>query len=493
MILTKHNPAGTQLKRLLLGLSVQFTAGSVAASASAQQLPEVGIAQGTLADVPVYPFPPQAEPAVVSHKDSAIAKPQADRSQTVARWLGLSSSATKQPLSRPAPVVSSTAMLQLPLPQHLNELTAYSSNPSPHQAVGGSSLPAPVVPVAATANVVDPQDLLNSLDVAANPAAVESVPTPGEPLPESDSSSRSRWRDQTRTVPSSTVQSNKSDDPPIITSTPRAPESLTNESRSGRPTIVSPDSRPPQLVRSDRPVSVESFPANQSSRRQAAIQSKPTQPKDLDSSGVTASATTATSSLQRKPLTSLLVRPASADQPTDGLQRLEQADRRGQFAEAESTQVHGTSSQHGSPVGLGLHCSVKLKSEHTIEGLSVEHEDLCQAVQTGPNNYTLVGLREGSTRVAVISQNAGQSQVQIRQVTISRSGLNAVDLNKLVSDIRHIIGEMYPRSQIRIAIEEQQIIVSGVADSDQAARRVLELVRKTTLIPVVDRLTISLN
>lgn len=129
-----------------------------------------------------------------------------------------------------------------------------------------------------------------------------------------------------------------------------------------------------------------------------------------------------------------------------------------------------------------------MQSVETIQGLSVEREEICQLIQSGPRTFSVVGLREGETRIAVVSDVNGQRKIEIHHVIVGSSKQTANDPATLASEVSHTISQLYPRSKIRITPRGSQLVVSGTVDSDDTAKKILSLVRKTTLTPVVDEL-----
>ncbi len=137
---------------------------------------------------------------------------------------------------------------------------------------------------------------------------------------------------------------------------------------------------------------------------------------------------------------------------------------------------------------VGLKDAVKLTSGNKIVGVSVEREDVCQLIATGPRSYSVIGLNEGSTRIALITEVSGERQIEIQQVTVGKQSSVGSDLNAVAENLTQTIKQLYPYSKVAIEIQGQQLVVKGMVDSEDSARKILTLVRRTTLMPVVDQL-----
>lgn len=151
-----------------------------------------------------------------------------------------------------------------------------------------------------------------------------------------------------------------------------------------------------------------------------------------------------------------------------------------------------TKSQPARPSQLRVSVkdSVTLSSVEPIRALSVEHEDICQVLQSSDKTCSVIGLREGETRVALISEVNGQRQVQVHQVTVGNAKSQANDSGSLATGISQTISQLYPKSRVKVSTRGSQLVVGGTVDSNETAKKILSLVRKTTLSPVVDELQV---
>lgn len=149
----------------------------------------------------------------------------------------------------------------------------------------------------------------------------------------------------------------------------------------------------------------------------------------------------------------------------------------------------GRESVNGKEFKVAVKDSFAVQTIETIQTLSVEHEEVCQIIKSGPKSFTVVGLQDGETRVAVISEVDGQRKVQVHQVVVGTpKSTTTTNPAVLASEVSQTVAQLYPRSRVRIATRGNQLVVSGTVDSEDTAKKVLSLVRKTTLNPVIDEL-----
>lgn len=153
------------------------------------------------------------------------------------------------------------------------------------------------------------------------------------------------------------------------------------------------------------------------------------------------------------------------------------------------TPVAGREGVNGKEYKVAVKDSFAVQTIETIQSLSVEHEEICQIIKSGPKSFTVVGLQDGETRVAVISEVDGQRKVQVHHVVVGTpKSTTTTNPAALASEVSQTVAQLYPRSRVRITPRGTQLVVSGTVDSEDTARKILSLVRKTTLNPVIDEL-----
>jgi Flp pilus assembly secretin CpaC len=143
----------------------------------------------------------------------------------------------------------------------------------------------------------------------------------------------------------------------------------------------------------------------------------------------------------------------------------------------------------GERLEVGLHESANVETVQPISGLSVEHPELCQVLKSGERSVSFVGLKAGQTRVALFTTNtSGERKIEIRDVVVAGAESRQADMKSLATEIGRSVRSMYPKSRIEVIAEAEGLTVQGYAGSEEEARKIIGLVRRTSLQPVVDRL-----
>ncbi len=122
---------------------------------------------------------------------------------------------------------------------------------------------------------------------------------------------------------------------------------------------------------------------------------------------------------------------------------------------------------------------------------SIEDPSICRLIQSGDTGLSVVGLKAGTTRIAVVTAGRfGEPKVNVHEVSVGHGHQARIGLTELAAGIDETINRLYPTSDIRVAAGEGKLVVEGKASSESEAKRVLGLVRRTSLLPVVDRLDV---
>jgi len=163
----------------------------------------------------------------------------------------------------------------------------------------------------------------------------------------------------------------------------------------------------------------------------------------------------------------------------------------GEEAGADPVQVR---SQSLGLVSLGLQESQAISTDYVISELSVEHPSICQLLRTSDRSVSVIGMQVGTTRIALISMDAsGQRRIEVRDVTVNADARGEVNLVHLAREISQTVNQLYPKSDVQIVVHEDRLMVRGYTNYESDAKKILALVRKTSLAPVVDQLTTSGN
>ncbi len=145
--------------------------------------------------------------------------------------------------------------------------------------------------------------------------------------------------------------------------------------------------------------------------------------------------------------------------------------------------------QTGETLSVGLQESQALSAEYPILELSVEYPTICQLMQTGEKSVSLIGMRPGSTRIALVTVNGdGERQVEIHEVSVGTSAPTELGLSGLAKEISRTVAKMVPHSDVEIVAYTDYLLVHGFTPYESDAKKILALVRKTSLVPVVDQL-----
>ena len=143
----------------------------------------------------------------------------------------------------------------------------------------------------------------------------------------------------------------------------------------------------------------------------------------------------------------------------------------------------------GERLEVGLHEATNVETTQPISGLSIEHPELCQVLKSGERMISLVGLKAGQTRVALFTTDAnGERRIEIREVMIAGTETRQADMKSMAKDISRSVHNMYPNSRIEVIAEAEGLTVQGYASTEDEAKKIISLVRRTSLQPVVDRL-----
>ena len=125
-----------------------------------------------------------------------------------------------------------------------------------------------------------------------------------------------------------------------------------------------------------------------------------------------------------------------------------------------------------------------------LMAIAVQDESVCKVLQT-ERTLSLVGNQVGTTLIQIWTAEFGEKP-QIVRVNVSQPWGKMQATKNEVKDIKQVIAQGFPRAEVNIVSKEDGMIeVRGTTDSEESARRILELVRKLYLVPVKDKLTVT--
>lgn len=125
-----------------------------------------------------------------------------------------------------------------------------------------------------------------------------------------------------------------------------------------------------------------------------------------------------------------------------------------------------------------------------IKAITVENEDVCRILHDA-KTITLVGNQIGSTLVEIWTNDAKETPMLAR-VNVSLPWHKSNSKPTDVRDVKHAVAQAFPKANINIVPNADGTLdVRGTTDSEDSAKRILEIVRKVCLVPVKDKVTVS--
>jgi Pilus formation protein N terminal region len=125
-----------------------------------------------------------------------------------------------------------------------------------------------------------------------------------------------------------------------------------------------------------------------------------------------------------------------------------------------------------------------------LTGLAVQDESVCKVIQSD-RMVSLVGNQVGSTLVQIWSADLGDKPQMIRVNVTQKKGQIPTGRDD-VRNIKQVIAQNFPRADVNIiGLNDGGIEVRGATESEESAKRILELIRKVYLVPVKDKLIVS--
>lgn len=125
-----------------------------------------------------------------------------------------------------------------------------------------------------------------------------------------------------------------------------------------------------------------------------------------------------------------------------------------------------------------------------LTGLAVQDESVCKVIQSD-RMVALVGNQVGTTLVQIWSADLGDKPQMIRVNVTQKKGHFQTGRDD-VKDIKQVIAQIFPRAEVNIInLNDGGIEVRGATESEESAKRILELIRKVYLVPVKDKLVVT--
>lgn len=142
----------------------------------------------------------------------------------------------------------------------------------------------------------------------------------------------------------------------------------------------------------------------------------------------------------------------------------------------------------GPVIDVVIQSAAHVRLESRVSRISVEHSDVVQLVESTPTTFSLIGLKLGETRIALLRELPdGKRVIELRNVKVAGAEADS-QVAKLAETIGQVISEKHPNCDIEIVASNEQLIVSGRAVLEKDAKEIIAYVRKKSLMPVVDQL-----
>jgi hypothetical protein len=122
----------------------------------------------------------------------------------------------------------------------------------------------------------------------------------------------------------------------------------------------------------------------------------------------------------------------------------------------------------------------------TVSQIQVEHGTICHAISWNVGRLLVMGTAPGRSRVAVWYEGAKLPTIYNVEVLqpYAADAARQQDYDQLARSLER----MFPGSELAIAANGEGLVVSGRAANSQDASKILRLVRRSNLVPVVDAL-----
>ncbi|QDT13094.1 pilus assembly protein N-terminal domain-containing protein [Stieleria marina] len=128
-----------------------------------------------------------------------------------------------------------------------------------------------------------------------------------------------------------------------------------------------------------------------------------------------------------------------------------------------------------------------------VRRIDVTDKSVCQAIATGPNQLKLIGTGNGITRLVVWADTSGNSHTRARMFEIHvQDAVEATggSVGTKTQTLNQSIYNAFPSANVSVQEYRDRLIVSGHCGSEEDAKKIIRMVRKTCLIPVRDEIKV---
>lgn len=139
--------------------------------------------------------------------------------------------------------------------------------------------------------------------------------------------------------------------------------------------------------------------------------------------------------------------------------------------------------------------SVHIKLDQQIDRVEVADPRVCRAILVGRREVAVVGIRTGSTKLALwptaAAGSATQPLIYRLEVEEERAAEQVAKMSTGVSELTSLLADMYPTARVEVVQHSNgSMTLQGSVESNSQARKILDMVRKLYLCPVYDQLTV---
>ncbi len=130
----------------------------------------------------------------------------------------------------------------------------------------------------------------------------------------------------------------------------------------------------------------------------------------------------------------------------------------------------------------------------TLQSAQLADTSICKIVESGSNQLKLIGTSEGVTTLIVIAESESADHKSMRrafEIHVSEAPQSRGDsLVETCALLNRSIRETFPACEVIVLEQGNELMVAGRCDSQESAKKILRMVRKTCLVPVKDELVV---
>tara|TARA_R110002049_G_scaffold2750_4_gene22019 strand:- start:212747 stop:214894 length:2148 start_codon:yes stop_codon:yes gene_type:complete len=127
-----------------------------------------------------------------------------------------------------------------------------------------------------------------------------------------------------------------------------------------------------------------------------------------------------------------------------------------------------------------------------VRRVAVGDKNVCQAFAAGPNQLKLIGTGNGVTRLVVWADTTDSSPTRVRrfEVHVEDKAASKDGFADKTTVLNESIRRAFPTSHVYVQQLQDRLEVTGYCDSEETAKQIVRMIRKTCLIPVRDEIQV---